>query len=316
MLDSKAMEQIAVCVCTYRRPLQLARLLKALVEMARPADTRFVIVNNDGCEPETENLVRDFQNACRAPVTYVVETEPGLSAARNAVFKAARGAGISTVALLDDDEWPSGSWLTKLIDMRRETGAAVVGGPVCPVFEAGKAPSVKYQSLWSVQKGRLRELAHVYCTCNCLIDLGAVAFLGDEPFSSAFRFTGGEDVVFFRRLHAAGMKMAWAEEAVVFEEISGERATFGWLRRRWYRLGNIGVRCERTAPVRGDMPAFAKTILLALRLLIYPLFNRRVFTAPLLWLLEGERVRGRLASHAGFTVIQYGREGGEPSCLY
>jgi len=123
-------------------------------------------------------------------------------------------------------------------------------------------------------------------------------------------------VVFFRRLHAAGIKMAWSEKAIVFEGISAERATLGWLRRRWYRLGNIGVRCERAAPVRGDMPALAKTMLLTLRMLLYPLFNRRVFTAPLLWLLEGERVCGRLASHAGFTVIQYGREEVQPSCLY
>ena len=316
MFDSNAMEQIAVCVCTYRRPVQLTRLLKALAEMARPANTKFIIVDNDGSDPQTENLVRDFQNACRAPVTYAVEPEPGLAAARNAAFKAARGAGISTVALLDDDEWPSEQWLTKLIDMRRETGAAVIGGPVSPVFEAGKAPSAKYQSLWSVQQGRLGGFTHVYCTCNCLIDLWAVAFLGDEPFSSAFRFTGGEDVVFFRRLHAAGIKMAWSEKAIVFEGVSGERATLGWLRRRWYRLGNIGVRCERAAPVRGDMPALAKTMLLVLRLLVYPLFDRRVFTAPLLWLLEGERVCGRLASHAGFTVIQYGREGVQPSCSY
>jgi succinoglycan biosynthesis protein ExoM len=310
------MEQIAVCVCTYRRQPQLMRLLQELTAMPRPPLTMFVIVDNEGNNTQTDNLVRDFRERCGAPVISVVETEPGLSAARNAAFRAARAAGADTVALLDDDEWPAAQWLTKLIETRSRTGAAVVGGPVCPVFEAGNAPSAKYQWLWSVQKGRLRGLTHVYCTCNCLIDLDAVAFLGEEPFSSAFRFTGGEDVVFFRHLHAARIRMAWSDEAIVFEEISGERATFGWLRRRWYRFGNIGVRCEKAAPVAGDIPSLAKTILLALRLVIYPLLNGRVFTAPMLWLLEAERVRGRLASHAGFAVIQYGREAVERSCVY
>lgn len=302
------MEQIAVCVCSYRRPAQLARLLQKLATLPRPPRTMFVIVDNEGGSSQTDKLVRGFRESCAAPVISVVEPEPGLSAARNAAFRAARGAGADAVALLDDDEWPADQWLTKLAETGLRTGAAVVGGPVYPVFDVGEAPPERYQTLWSVPKGRLRGLTHVYCTCNCLIDLGVVGFMGDEPFSSAFGFTGGEDVVFFRRLHAARIGMAWAEEAVVFEEISGERATFGWLRRRWYRLGNIGVRCERAAPVSGDMPPLVKSILLTLRLTIYPFLDRRVLTAPLLWLLEGERVRGRLASHAGFTVVQYGRE--------
>lgn len=316
MSEPKSKEQIAVCVCTYRRPLQLARLLEVLIEAARRVDTRFVVIDNDGSDPQTEILVRDFGVASRAPVTYVVEKEPGLSAARNAAFKAARAAGANVVALLDDDEWPSEQWLAKLVETRRATGAAIIGGPVSPVFEAGRTPPAKYKPLWSVQRGRLGGRTHVYCTCNALVDLAAVAFMGDEPFSSAFRFTGGEDVVFFRRLHAAGIRMAWAEEAIVFEEIPGERATLGWLRRRWYRLGNIGVRCERAAPIRGDMPTLAKTILLTLRLLIYPLVDRRVFASPWMWLLEAERVRGRLASHAGFTVMQYGREQAQRPCAY
>lgn len=306
--------QVAVCVCTYRRPLQLERLLKSLAGLACPAETRFVIVDNDGGDPQIQALVRNFQAARGAPVTYVVEKEPGLSAARNAALRAARAVGVGIVALIDDDEWPSQDWLEKLIETSHATGAAVVGGPVHPVFERGRAPPGKLQPLWSVQKGQLGGRTHVYCTCNCLIALDAVAFMGDEPFSQAFNFTGGEDVVFFRRLHAAGIGMTWSGEAVVFEWISGERATLGWLRRRWYRLGNIGMRCERAAPVQGDLPTLVKTILLALRLIIYPVANRRVFATPVLWLLEAERVRGRLASHMGHAVVQYGRE--EPSCLY
>ena len=216
---------------------------------------------------------------------------------------------LRVVALLDDDEWPSSHWLTKLIETHSTSGAAVVGGPVHPVFATGSEPPNKYQELWSVQKGRLAGRTHVYCTCNCLIDLAAVEFLGDQPFPDEFRFTGGEDVVFFRRLHTAGIRMEWCDEAIAFEEISAERASLGWLRHRWYRLGNIGVKCERAAPIEGALPPLLKTILLAFRLLIYPLVNLRIFTMPLLWLLEAERIRGRLASHAGVVVMQYGREG-------
>jgi succinoglycan biosynthesis protein ExoM len=268
-----------------------------------------VIVDNDGSSRKTESAVRDFQARCGAPVKLIVESEPGLSAARNAALRAARSAGAKTVALLDDDEWPSSQWLTKLIEIQSRSGAAVVGGPVHPVFARGSGPPKKYERLWSVQEGRLAGRTHVYCTCNCLLDLSAVEFLGDQPFPGEFGFTGGEDVVFFRRLHSAGIRMAWSDEAIAFEEISAERASLGWLRRRWYRLGNIGVKCERAAPIPGALPPLPKTVLLALRLLIYPLADLRVLTMPLLWLLEAERIRGRVASHAGTVVMQYGREG-------
>src|SRR5438067_745839 len=153
------METVAVCVCTYRRPAQLARLLRALAEMPAPPGTVFVIVDNDGSSGETGNIVRAFERSSGAAVSFAIEREPGLS--------------------------------------------------------------------------------------------------------------------------AAGIKRAWSDEAIVFEQISADRASFGWLRRRWYRLGNIGVKCERAAAVGELFPPLAKTLLLAGRLAFYPLFNTRVLTMPL-----------------------------------
>jgi succinoglycan biosynthesis protein ExoM len=303
----RMMEIIAVCVCTFRRPAQLARLLRALSEMHCPLRTVFVIVDNDGNDAETQDVVRAFERSSDAAVSFVIESEPGLSAARNRALKEARATGARAVAFLDDDEWPSPQWLNKLIEIWSATGAAAIGGPVLPVFEKGSEPPEKYQALWAVRKGRLGGRTHVYCTCNCFIDLAALASFGDEAFSADFAFTGGEDVVLFRRLHAAGTRMAWSDEAIVFEQVSAERASFGWLRRRWYRLGNIGVKCERAAPVGEVIPPLAKSLLLAARLPFYPLFNGRVLTRPRLWLLEAERIRGRLAYHAGVVVMQYSR---------
>jgi glycosyltransferase involved in cell wall biosynthesis len=275
--------------------------------MDYPTETVFVIVDNDGGSRETQDVVREFERSSGAVVRFVVEREPGLSAVRNRALKEARAAGASAVAFLDDDEWPSPQWLTKLIETWSTTGAGAIGGPVFPVFETGSEPPEKYRPLWSVRKGRLRGRTHVYCTCNCLVELSILATLGDEPFSADFGFTGGEDVVLFRHLHAAGIGMAWADDAIVFEQISAERASFGWLRRRWYRLGNIGVKCERASPIGEVVPPLAKTLLLAARLAFYPLFNGKVLTMPRLWLLEANRIRGRLAYHAGFVVKQYNR---------
>jgi succinoglycan biosynthesis protein ExoM len=269
----------------------------------------FVVVDSGGRDPQMEALVAGFRETSRARVEYVAEAYPGISAARNAAVAAARAAGAAAVAMLDDDEWPSDEWLTRLIETQVATGAAVVGGPVKPVFASRPERIRKYEKLWSVQKGSLNGRLHVYCTCNCLFDLSAVEALGIAPFPEQFGFTGGEDVVFFRRLHFAGVPMAWSDEAVVFEDVPEERASFAWMRRRWYRHGNAGVQCEKAAPDPKGPSPFFKTVALCARLPLYPLFNRRALHAPLLWILECEKLRGRIASHLGRVRVHYGRAG-------
>lgn len=299
--------RVAVCICTWMRPQQLGRLLKSLASMERPDSTLFVIVDNDGNDPEVGRCVSAFRALCGNTVEYVVEPAPGLSAARNAAIAAARDHGAEAVAMLDDDEWASPDWLAQLLETRRSTGASIVGGPVQPVFPDSSAirPSVK--ALWSVPQGRLHGKPYVYCTCNCLFDLDAIANLGAAPFDDQFAFTGGEDAVFFRRLFFAGVSMAWSERAILFEEYTPERASHAWLRRRWYRQGNVGPECERAAPDPKGLPPLLKSLLLAVRLPFYPLVNRRVFAVPFLWLLESERVRGRFARHLGFVFQEYAR---------
>jgi succinoglycan biosynthesis protein ExoM len=301
------LDRVAVCVCTYRRPAQLARLLESLASMTRPPATIFVVVDNDGGDPEVERLVARFRNASGAQVEYVLEPEPGISAARNTAFVTARSLGTAAIAMIDDDESATSDWLMKLLETRFATGAAVIGGPVQPVFPVQHHQLLKYERLWSVEKGWLDGRLYVSCTCNCLIDLSAAAALGDKPFPIDFGLTGGEDAVFFRRLHYAGVCMAWSEKAVVFEHVPEDRANIAWIRRRWYRQGNVAVRCERAVRAPRATPPLLKSVLLCLRLLIFPLANRAVLGCGLLWLLEAERIRGRLAAHLGACYQEYGR---------
>ncbi|MGH6888537.1 MAG: glycosyltransferase family 2 protein [Rhizomicrobium sp.] len=303
------MGPVAVCVCTWERPKQLARLLTILAELPRPAGTIFVVVNSGGHDPQTDALVTKFRETCASRVEYVAETSPGISAARNAALAEARAAGATAVAMLDDDEWPSRAWLTSLVETQLVTGAGVVGGPVQAVFASRPERLRKYENLWSVQRGLLNGQLHVYCTCNCLFKICAADVLGTAPFPEEFGLTGGEDVVFFRRLHFAGVPMAWSDEAVVFEDVPEERASFAWMRRRWYRYGNAGVQCEKAAPDPKGPSPLLKTIVLCGRLPLYPLFKRGALRAPLLWILECERICGRVASHFGKVRVNYGRSG-------
>lgn len=302
------MTDVAVCVCTYRRLEQLGRTLDSLAKIRRPTATMFVIVDNDGTDARVAKRVDEFRRSSGARVEFAIEHRPGISAARNAAISIARSAGASAVAMLDDDEWASQDWLVKLLETRNATASHVVGGPVRPVLPPHRQNLAKYAWLWSVGKGYLDGQVYVSCTCNCLVDLSATTGFGEEPFPLEFGFTGGEDTVFFRRLHRAGVPMAWCDEAVVFEEVPDWRANFDWLRRRWYRQGIVGVACERIVPFRAGPSPLLKTMLLCVRFPFYPLFHRKALAHPVMWRLEFERLSGRIGAHLGRRFEEYERE--------
>ena len=66
-----------------------------------------------------------------------------------------------------------------------------------------------------------------------------------EPFDPAFAFSGGEDLVFFKRLAKKGFRMHWSTRAVVREEVPRERMTLQWLKDRQRRRGCLNVTAQR-----------------------------------------------------------------------
>jgi len=302
---------VIVAVCTYRRPDYLARLLDsfAALECSRP--TSFVIVDNDGNDPRIAEMVSDFEARSGRKAVCVIEREPGISAARNAAITQARSLGGELLAMLDDDEWAPSNWLEELLRERDRSSARVIGGPVRPVFSERRKALEKHARFWSVEREYLHGKPFVFCTCNFLIDMDAITFLGEQPFDPAFGITGGGDTVFFRKLANAGVPMSWAEDAYLYEEIPDSRASLKWLRQRRYRMGNVAFRWEVETPASGDMNPHLKTLAAIVRLPFYPLISREKSNRWLSWLLEFDKVRGRVAGLLGSRYAEYGRAGGD-----
>jgi succinoglycan biosynthesis protein ExoM len=298
---------IIVAVCTYKRPDFLARLLKSFAELEAPFETKFVIVDNYGEDPAVAELTARFTQSTGREAICVVEKEPGISAARNAAFAAARSLGATTIAMLDDDEWVTPQWLEELIKERDRAQAKVVGGPVRPVFSEERQHLARHARFWSVERDFLHGKPFVFCTCNFLVEMDAVSFLGEEPFDPAFGITGGGDTVFFRKLANADIPMAWTEDAYIFEEIPDSRADIKWLRQRRYRMGNVAFRWEQETPSKGDMNPYMKTLAAIVRLPFYPLVSRERSDIMLAWLLEFDKVRGRVAAQFGSNYSEYHR---------
>ena len=257
---------ISVCICTYRRPEMLRRLLEKL-EIQDVDDGRFdysvVVADNDKAR-SAEGLVADFKNNSTLDLTYCSQPERNIALTRNASIANARG---DLIAFIDDDEFPGPDWLLKLLQTLESGSAVAILGPVYPHFETPPPD-------WVV-KGRFCERPKYPTGTSVAWDdcrTGNVLFrreiIPDDkpPFREEFG-TGGEDKDFFRRLAEDGYTFAWCNEAPVSESVPASRLT------RKYMLQRALLRGQNSLKIsKGRLLALLKTsIALPLYLVIAPI---------------------------------------------
>ena len=221
---------VSVCICTFKRPTMLARLLRKLENQVTAGEfTYSIVVADNDASKSAETAVREIAAASRLSISYRVEPRQNIARARNAVIAGASG---QFLAFIDDDEVPSDDWLLTALRFCLETGASGVLGPVRPYFDhvpppwlvRGKfcerpEPETGYRLPW-------RETR----TGNVLLRRSLVA--GEaEPFSVAFG-NGGEDQEFFKRKIEGGAVFVWCNDAAVYELVPPERCRRSYLLKR------------------------------------------------------------------------------------
>ncbi len=242
--------RVTVCICTYRRPQSLARLLEALAgqrftQVPVPSIS-LVVADNEGSEQ-----VRTVCDAARrGPFTallYFHEPRRGISYARNTCLEQLPDA-TDFVAMIDDDEIPAPDWLEQLLLAQASTGAEVVIGPATPLFEPDTPHWVQQSGFFDKPReaARLADLDSdpAAATCNALVAARSLAATGIR-FHPDLALSGGEDALFFRELKHAGCRFTWARQAQVFETIPAHKARLGYMLREEFRRGNVRVFVEQ-----------------------------------------------------------------------
>jgi succinoglycan biosynthesis protein ExoM len=233
---------IAVCICTYKRPALLSRLLADLIVQRTDGTFTYsiVVADNDAAQSGAP-IVASFAGGGPIAVDYCTEPRRNIALARNCAVAHARG---DYVAWIDDDEYPTPDWLLHLFNTAQRHAVAAVVGPVLPVFAANPPR-------WLIE-GRFCERPR-YATGaamswpqsfagNSLIRLDVLR-AQHPPFRPEFGL-GGEDVDFFRRAAAAGERVVWCDEAVVYEVVSAQRWTRRYRLKRALMLGRSAHRLE------------------------------------------------------------------------
>lgn len=211
---------IGVCICTYKRPAMLQRLLADLAQQRTGGGFTYSIVIADNDEARSaEATVEAMRAGYPVELKYVAEPARGIARARNKVVTSAAG---DYLAFIDDDEFPERDWLLNLLRTCTRYDVDGVLGPVKRHLEPEAPAWLKKSSLYDrpVNPSGLQVKWRESRTGNVLIK-HAVLKGADAPFRPEFR--AGEDQDFFRRKMELGHRFVWSSNAVVHEVLPRAR---------------------------------------------------------------------------------------------
>jgi glycosyltransferase involved in cell wall biosynthesis len=259
MPDETGRPFLTVVICTCNRAHRLGETLRSLTVASPPLHHQLeILVVANACTDDTDRVVQEY--ASRLPLRIVVEPEPGLSHARNAGLRVARG---DYVLWTDDDVRVHVDWLTAYERaILKWPGTTVFGGAIIPIFEGGP-PS------WLARTVHLCESAFASrrLTADAPVDPERDGFPYGANFAIALSaqrarpydvrlgrqrsrwLTGGEELDVIEALLDAGGTARWVPDAIVEHMIGAERQTTAYLRRYFEGHGYVlGLEEGRAAP--------------------------------------------------------------------
>ncbi|MFX0135266.1 MAG: glycosyltransferase family 2 protein [Candidatus Hodarchaeota archaeon] len=234
-----APDHICVCICTYKRPKMLVHLLSVLQNQktGQLFTYSIVVVDNDHTQ-SARGIIASFKENSLIDIDYYCESEQNISLARN---KAVQNANGDFVAFIDDDEFPTNTWLYNLYKALLKYNVDGVLGTVRPRFE-GKPPrwviKGKFYEKPSDKTGLVLQWRNSR-TSNVLLRK-SIFNECDNMFDPAFG-RGGEDRDFFRRMIEKGCVFVWCAEAPVYEEIPPERCSRSFMLKRALLRGKVSL---------------------------------------------------------------------------
>jgi succinoglycan biosynthesis protein ExoM len=244
---------VAVCVCAFRRPDELARLLRAVAHLEFRLTERprlgVVVIDNDP-QGAARPVADQGLSGPDVPVRYVPLGRGNISAARNVALEV--GAGLAPLlAFLDDDEVPEPQWLDEMLTIRRRTGAPIVIGPVLSRFGRPVPDWIERGGFFNLPTFADGAPLGEGITGNALLEVDRIVAAG-LTFDEDLGRSGGEDQLFFRTARSRGLDLRYAAGATVYEWVSPDRVALRYLLRREYRKGNTLGLLARRYPESGE----------------------------------------------------------------
>lgn len=232
--------RLSAVICTYDRYDILPEAIRALARQGLAAEEMEILVIDNS--PDAKRSAAEARKQARVKnLTWVHETRPGLSNARNVAMAQAKG---EIIAFVDDDAFAVEGWAAAMLESFATLGSevAAIGGRVVPQFRTARPA-------W------LSDRLMSYLS---MVDLGEeTRLLGEGEWvvganlayrSEALRATGGfstnlgrignagllsaEETEVAAKLTAKGLKIGYAPKAQVAHLVDDSRTSQAWFARR------------------------------------------------------------------------------------
>jgi glycosyltransferase involved in cell wall biosynthesis len=224
---------ITVAICTYNRAAFLEKAARSVL-WQMTGDTELLIIDN--ASTDNTPAVAAQLAAANPCVKVLREAELGISAARNAALKKARG---EFVLFLDDDETAEPDWLAtyqRFLSAPSSEKIAVVGGAVLLEYEI---PLPR----WAVAGATFNcgDLPKCLPYRGSLYG-GNAAYRREAALAVGMFDTQlgrGEDSDLMLRLQDAGHEIWWLPGAAIRHFVSARRMKFRWMMRGRFNDGRF-----------------------------------------------------------------------------
>lgn len=234
-MTEKNKPEVSVCICTYKRPELLLKLLESLAKQTFPlASFEVIVVDNDKSGSANQTITLAAERYPALCVRYAIEPTQGISYARNRTVALATG---ELLAFVDDDEWVVSHWLADLVEWIAKLEADAVFGPVIPQYPVDtRAWVIKSRFFESSRFKTGTFIKSQNCrTGNALVKACWMKLRQPVPFDERLALSGGEDYDFFKWSEARGAKYIWCDTAEVNEAVPLSRQSLSFILERCFR---------------------------------------------------------------------------------
>ncbi len=237
---------ISVIICTYNRQKYIYNVLKSVAENELPrSEYEIVLVNNNSTD-NTEQECRRFQDDYpEVNFHYCVETNQGLSYARNCGIRQSAG---DLLAYVDDDATVNKEYLSTYARFFADHPDAVAaGGPILPVYET-EEPSWMTHYTRQLITGKLylgdkeREFpggafpgGGNACYRKSVFD--TVGLFNVELGRKGNSLIGAEEKDLFDKMTTNGMHFYYLPNAILYHIIPPHKLTQDYFDRLTYSIG-------------------------------------------------------------------------------
>ena len=237
---------ISVILCTYNRDKYIYNVLKSVAENDYPHDQYEIVLVNNNSTDGTENECRRFQSDYPdIRFCYFLETNQGLSYARNCGIRNAQG---DLLVYVDDDATVNPEYLRTYSDFfTHHPEAVAAGGPILPVYET-EEPEWMTRYTRQLITGKLflgnnqREFPRGAfpgggnaCYRKSVFD--TVGLFNVELGRKGNSLIGAEEKDLFDKMTTHGMHFYYLPNAILYHIIPPHKLTQDYFDRLTYSIG-------------------------------------------------------------------------------